>query len=156
MIAYARRPGRRTQRGFSLIEALVTIAVVSASVVTLVGALAAAEKDAGTVSRQAHAQVSLRTLADDIRSATVAYRTCNTGSYRSDLQGLAPAGVTVTSVVVERPSATNLPAGTCGDHGLQRLTVTVTEDSSSATAVVWKSLSVSASAAPTPPPGGGG
>jgi type II secretory pathway pseudopilin PulG len=157
------RPRRRGQAGFSLIEAVVTIGIVSASIVTLVGALANSEKLAGVETRQAQVAVVLRTLADDARSSAVTYHPCDVNSsYKADLQGMAPAGVTVT-VTVQRPGSTGLTSTTTNcspnnfsDFGLQQLTVTVAANSTSGTIVVWKSQATTATAAKGGGGGGGG
>lgn len=154
-----RRLRRRGQAGFTLIEAVVTVGIVSASVVTLVGAMADAEKSAGMETQQAHVQVALSSLGDDLRSSVINYSRCTTNgvSYRNALRSIAPVGVTVNSVAVARPAAgTALTPRGCSfgsDYGLQRLTLTVSTGGTSASRVVWKS---EATTAPAPPPGRGG
>jgi type II secretory pathway pseudopilin PulG len=139
------RPRRRRQAGTTLIEVVVTVGLVSASVVVLIGALGAVEKNGGLTSQQAHLQLVLRTLGDDLRSSVlVPYVDCtNGGSYRTALQGLAPTGVTVTSVRVDRPTSSGLTAQGCGgrrtDYGLQQLTLSVTDGGVGSSLVVFKS-----------------
>jgi hypothetical protein len=149
----------------SLIEAVVTVGIVSASVVTLVGALGAAEKSAGTQTRDSHVQVALRTLADDLSNNTlVPYNLCTTSGspYQDALNdpSLQLQGVTVTSVAVQRPTVPGsgprlTTTSTCStnpdDHGVQRLTITATTGSATGNIVVWKSYSTTASPAPTTP-----
>jgi type II secretory pathway pseudopilin PulG len=159
-----RRRRHRKEHGFGLIEAVVAVGIVGASLVTLIGALGTAEKNAGLQSQQAHLEVALRTLGDELRNG-VSYNRCtsNGGAYRNQLNQ-APwsvPGVTVTSVTVARPSVPNsgpqLISNPCSngrqDYGLQRLTIAASEGAASGSIVVLKSEATTAPlATPTPTP----
>jgi prepilin-type N-terminal cleavage/methylation domain-containing protein len=151
----ARRQHRWAQAGFTLVESLVTIAIVSASVVTLVAALGTAERSGGSVIQQTDVETALRTLGDDLRNV-VGYQECpGANGYRNALAPMAPSGVTVVSVVVERPSSSDLAkeSTSCAtDYGVQRLTLTVQQGSKTGSTVVLKSEGTTASPAPTPSP----
>jgi hypothetical protein len=123
---------------------LVAIAVTSASVVTLVGSIAAVEKDAGVATSQAQVELTLRSVADALRS-NGQYPYLSSGEY-----GVSqPAGFSV-SLAIERPQ----PSGAsltvfnnkCPDYGVQRITITVGQKNpdgsagpTQASRVIWKS-----------------
>jgi len=126
---------RRGEAGFSLIEALVAIAVTSASVVTLVGSIAAVEKDSGVATSQAQVDLALRTVADQLRSNHGQYAYQTSGAY----QVSQPPGFGVI-LDIERPVVSGLLLNAkCGDYGVQRITITVSNGTTQASRVIWKS-----------------
>lgn len=76
------RSGRRGQRGLTLIETLVTVAVLAIGVVGIGAGVAQTEKISGITQNQAQLEVSMRQFADWVRSSTPALvpTNCTSGS----------------------------------------------------------------------------
>lgn len=71
--------GRRIrQRGLTLIETVVTVAVLAVGVVGIASSLAAVERIAGISQNQSQLEVSMRQLSDWVRNSTSA--TCSSGT----------------------------------------------------------------------------
>ena len=149
---YQRR-GRRSQRGLTLIEMLVAVAVITVGVSGIIGGIAIVEKVAGIAQNQANLEVVMRQLSDLVRSDNgLPYKPCAqpTGSTKYTLPS-APSGVTWSiTAIMESTSATRngsslpLPTGSssCGsstyDWGVQEITLQVSSTSRSLTRTVWK------------------
>src|SRR4029077_6273526 len=72
----ASRPGRRPEHGFTLIDCLVAIAIMSTSIVVIVGGFANAAKSAGIASDQTQLEAVMRNVADWVRSPAIPYVYC--------------------------------------------------------------------------------
>lgn len=156
------RPGRRGhagERGLTLVEMIVTIAIISVGVLGIAGGLAQSERIAGINQEQAELEVAMRQLSDFVRDSSpqgLGYVKCaSPGAYNPHLPA-APSGVTWTvSTVLKstsgtRTSATGSTASTpplqscgagVGDWGVQQITLTVSTSARSLTRTVWKSIS---------------
>lgn len=166
---HARRRGRsarRGQSGLTLIEMIVTLALLSVGIVGITGGIAATERIATVNQDQAQLEVAMRQLSDYVRDSSstgLAYQWCaqvtapvtaaspGTSAYTSALPG-RPAGVTqwgfsaiyestagkVNGTATSPVSATGCPAGT-EDWGVQEIKITVFDGARSLTRTVWKS-----------------
>ncbi len=65
----AARGRRGGERGLTLIEMLVTVAIMSVGIVAMVGGLADAERSAAVARSQSALEAALRTASDELRSA---------------------------------------------------------------------------------------
>lgn len=122
--------------GETLVELLVTIAVVAIGFVAVVGAVAAAVDVSTMHRRQAAARAYLRTWAESVERATAGgYTTCP-GGPTSALSAPAnpPAGITPRTPSVSAWSTANGTTGfaACGsvgtDLGVQRVALAVTAE----------------------------
>jgi Tfp pilus assembly protein PilV len=124
-----RAPGKRGDRGESLIEVLVSVAIMGTAVVALVGGLATAILMSDTHRKQAQAGVYVRAYAEAIETAVAAsptsYVDCATkASYESLFA--SPAGFDREVVSVTYWSSTAFTSGTCTtDQGVQRVALRV-------------------------------
>ncbi|HEX6538965.1 MAG TPA: prepilin-type N-terminal cleavage/methylation domain-containing protein [Candidatus Dormibacteraeota bacterium] len=163
------RSGRRGQRGLTLIETLVTVAVLAIGVVGIGAGVAQTEKISGITQNQAQLEVSMRQFADWVRSSSstgLPYTLCATkAGYNASVATAKSAGALtaasnpVVSAVNLSTSGTRTPSGgtavniaplqtcsgTCpgascvGDWGAQEITLQVSSAGSTLTRVVWKS-----------------
>lgn len=103
---------RRSQGGFSLIEAMVAAMLVTVSLVFIIGSFAQAERIAGISQDQAVAQVVMRATTDSLRTRA-GYAWCaTTASYTSAIPAPLPdgvSGVSIHSVTMVQNSA--VPGG---------------------------------------------
>jgi type II secretory pathway pseudopilin PulG len=159
--AYMKRRTRAAERGLTLIEMIVTVAVMTLAVVGIAGAMAATERIASVTQDQAQLELAMRQLSDFVRDSTPStglhYTLC---AHSSDYIGQLPpkpAGVTnwTVSAVYEstsdsrnttpvkplRTCSGTCPASCVGDWGVQEITLRVSDGASSLTRVVWKSNS---------------
>jgi type II secretory pathway pseudopilin PulG len=165
--AYMKRRTRAAERGLTLIEMIVTVAVMTLAVVGIAGAMAATERIASVTQDQAQLELAMRQLSDFVRDSTpstgLAYRPCARSSDYIGRLPPKPAGVTnwtVTAVYEStsgsRQGLSSTPvntsplrtcSGTCpgascvGDWGVQEITLRVSDSARSLTRVVWKSNS---------------
>jgi type II secretory pathway pseudopilin PulG len=135
---------RRDQRGETLVEILVTIAVVGITLTGILGGIALAVSSSGQQQGRAIAETVLRDEAEALVSPSVAYVPCaSTSSYHPSYT--PPTGWTASITTVRYWNA-KTPAGwlaTCPspDAGLQRLTLTATNGQVTETVDVLKRAS---------------
>lgn len=149
-----RRPARRPSRGLrageaglTLIEMLVTLAIISIGVVGIAYGFSAAVRGAGEAQVQAELDAAAQTAANYVQSVLTYCPcdnpTCVGGAY--SLNGLLPMPPHVTSwslasVTESQPnpgfSGTTCQAGV--DYGVQEITITVSDGSNSVSRAVWK------------------
>jgi len=156
----AQRRRRRGERGFTLIDTLVGIAVMSTGVVGIMYGFSAVERSAAASTDQARVQAEMRQLSDFVRSPTsLTYVQCAIESpahhdYTPHINMAWTSGDSWTmSVAVGTSSTRNglavqswvacpavagvRPAG--GDWNVQEITLKVVSSTSrSLTRVVWK------------------
>ena len=148
-------PHRRRARqcGFTIIEMLVTIALVTLVIVGMVTDFATAERTTGLGVVQAQAQVTMRHATDALRSRQVAYSCVSAGAqsqYATYVANNVP-GATVTGVGAVTGSTgpalwdcttggavTTCPGGHTCETGVQRITVVVTYASGALSRTVFK------------------
>jgi prepilin-type N-terminal cleavage/methylation domain-containing protein len=150
------RRRRAGERGLTLIEIIITIALLTIGVVGIAGGIASAEHIANISQNQAQLEVQMRQLSDWARDSTstgMTYAWCaSTSTYQTSINSAItggaltrPAGVqlTVTHVYFStsgfRNGASTAPlsgdtcSGTCpgatcvGDWGVQEITLKVSE-----------------------------
>lgn len=100
----SRHPRRSGQRGLTLIETVVAVAVLTVGVLGIASSLAAAERIATIDQNQAQLEVTMRQLADWVRSSSssscsngscpsLPYQTCaGVNAYRASLQNAVSSG----------------------------------------------------------------
>jgi len=125
----------RDQRGETLAEMIVTIAILGIAIVAIVGAMGTMVIATDVRSKQARAEATLRSWSDAMNSNSVAYVNCattSTSGYSATGAGVTlPSGMSasITAVTYWNGTSTN-PAtftSTCPstDAGLQQLTLQV-------------------------------
>jgi prepilin-type N-terminal cleavage/methylation domain-containing protein len=139
--------------GLTLIEMLVTIAVIGIGVVGIAYGFAAAVRSAGDTQEQATLDGAAHYLADYMQSDSVTYQTCATSYPAPSMTDPSAASAAYLDegvpwlpsfpVAVSSPSPTpgyaSLKTCTTGDdYGVQEITITVTDHGISVTQVVWK------------------
>lgn len=153
------RRRRARQSGFTIIEMLVTISLMTLVIVGMVTDFAVAERTAGIGVVQAQAQVTMRHATDALRSNQLGYVCGNTGAaqtaYTSAVTafGSAAQGVSVTVGGVTTVAGSNGPAvwdctsggavttcpgGDVCETGVQRIRVVVTYPNGTLTRTVFK------------------
>ncbi|HEY7927272.1 MAG TPA: type II secretion system protein [Candidatus Dormibacteraeota bacterium] len=167
-VARVRRHTRVGERGLTLIEMVVTIAIVSVAVVGIAGGLAATERLAGITQDQSQLEVAMRQLSDFVRDSTpssgLSYTPCaQPATYNSGLRAKPPGitgwrvvqvyestngtrnGVGQTNPLQTTPLRTcsgHCPGASCvGDWGVQEISLSVSNGARSLTRMVWKSNS---------------
>lgn len=141
-----RRPGRGHDRGETLVELLVAIAVMGTAVVTIIGATATAIRLSNIHREQAKAGAYLREFAEaieaNVANPTTGYRLCNssglTAAYAGYYNPLPPAPYQTDITAIRAWDGTGytiVPGPGCSDPGVQRvsLRVWVTTDNVSET-----------------------
>lgn len=151
----------RRERGLTLLEVIITIAILTIGVVGVMGGVAAAQRISGINQNQAQLEPAMRQLSDYVRDSSSQglhpYILCaNTTNRAYSLAGLgpAPAGLqwSITNVAVSvtgggtrtPPSGTEVatpPLQTCasgGDWGVQEITLKVWNATRSLSRIVWK------------------
>ena len=139
--------GRSDQAGLTLIEMVVTLAIISIAVVGIVYGFSAIVRSAGDAQVQAELDAAAQTAADYVQSV-LPYCPCdaNCGGATYSLNGLPmPPDVTSWSLasVTESNSDSNLGLSGkgCGsevDYGVQEITLTVSDGPTSVSRTVWK------------------
>ncbi len=148
--AVALRRRRAGERGLTLIELLVTFAVMAVGVVGIASGLDASVFASVTAQSQAQLEVAMREVSDYVTSDQLAYVQCPQpaqASYQSSVSALSlPTGITATVndvwVSTERDGVTLAPncttKGSGSDLGVQEIQVTVATTARSLTRAVWK------------------
>jgi prepilin-type N-terminal cleavage/methylation domain-containing protein len=159
----AARGRRGGERGVTLIEMLVTVAVMGAGVTAMVGGFAGAERGAAVARAQSALVAALRTASDEVRAAP--YLAC-AGVAAGEGYSVSVPGVTAAATVVRPTAAPALSSATgpvasaadlCGatgeamhaspctagageacDYGVQRVTVSVSAAGRTLSRDVWK------------------
>jgi prepilin-type N-terminal cleavage/methylation domain-containing protein len=159
----AARGRRDGERGVTLIEMLVTIAVMGAGVTAMVGGFAGAERGVAVARAQSALVAALRTASDDVRAAP--YRAC-AGVAAGEGYSVGVPGVAAATTVVRPTAPPTLSSATgpiasaatlCGasggamagaacaagaaeacDYGIQRVTVSVSSAGRTLSRDVWK------------------
>jgi prepilin-type N-terminal cleavage/methylation domain-containing protein len=114
----------RRDGGFTLAEVLVSVAILGITFVAIIGGLGTAIITSDIDRRQAIAQNTLRSLAEQVRAET--YVACpSVPNYGSSYA--VPATFTKTVAVEYWVPVGNTFVGTCplNDGGLQRITITI-------------------------------
>ncbi|HZR15534.1 MAG TPA: type II secretion system protein [Acidimicrobiia bacterium] len=136
--------GHRGERGETLVEILVTIAVVGITLTGILGGIALAVRSSGEQQGRATAETVLRDEAEAVLSRTVTYVPCaTTSSYRPSYT--PPSGWQASITAVQYWDG-KTPAGWLGtcpspDNGLQRLTLSATDGHVTETVDVLKRVS---------------
>jgi prepilin-type N-terminal cleavage/methylation domain-containing protein len=154
------RRERRGERGLTLIEIIITIALLTIGVVGIAGGIASAERIASISQQQAQLEVEMRQLSDWVRDSTSAgltYKVCATDAiYQASVNAAITAGVltpppgvqlNVTQVYLSTSGSRNgvgtgpLSGGTCsgtcpgascvGDWGVQEIALKITDPTGS-------------------------
>lgn len=145
-----RRRGHRGERGLTLIELLVAIALIGTAAVGVAYGFAAIVRTGTVTQDQARLEVASRQLSDFIRSrGALPYVACATAATYT--LPSAPAGLrwTITTVSIGTSAKHNgvseTPVSTClgrtgggGDWGVQEITIRVSSVGRSLSRVVWK------------------
>jgi prepilin-type N-terminal cleavage/methylation domain-containing protein len=149
------RRRHRRERGLTLLEVIITIAILTIGVVGVMGGVAAAQRISGINQNQAQLEPAMRQLSDFVRDSSpqgLAYRLCaNTTSNAYNLAGLGPPPATlqwaITKVAVSmtgggtRNGVATSPLQTCtggGDWGVQEITLKVWNATRSLSRIIWK------------------
>jgi prepilin-type N-terminal cleavage/methylation domain-containing protein len=150
------RRRHRSEHGLTLVEVLVTIAILTIGVVGIVGGVGAAQRISGINQAQAQLEPAMRQLSDYVRDSSLQglhpYIPCaNTTNNQYSLAGLglAPTGLSwsITKVAVSvtnggtRNGVATPPLQTCAsgaDWGVQEITLQVRSATRSLTRVIWK------------------
>jgi prepilin-type N-terminal cleavage/methylation domain-containing protein len=154
--AHTRR--RRGERGLTMIEMIITIALITVGVLGIAGGIASAERIARISQDQAQLEAQARQLSDWVRDSTskgLNYQPCaTTANYQTSVNAAItagiltpPAGVQLTishvyfSTSGSRNGAGTAPLNTCsgacpgascvGDWGVQEITLLVKEPTAS-------------------------
>ncbi|MGO8685955.1 MAG: type II secretion system protein J [Candidatus Dormibacteria bacterium] len=140
--------GRRAgERGLTLIELLVTIAVMSVAVVGITAGLAATQLDSSIAQTQAQLEAAMRDVSDYVGSDQLTYVGCAAPSnYQGAVSELSlPTGVTATVINVWKSTKLNgvlLTGSACPgggyDLGVQEIRLQVATATHSLTREVWK------------------
>jgi len=170
------RPTRRRQYGTTLIEMIVTMALLAVGFVGIGAGIAATEKFAAINQDQSQLEVAMRQLADYVRDSSstgLAYQLCaqvtapvsatspGTSTYTSTIPASRPQGVTqwgFSAIYESTAGKVNglltsarmaCPGGT-GDWGVQEIKLAVFDGTRSLTRIVWKSYAWCYQATPIP------
>jgi type II secretory pathway pseudopilin PulG len=140
----ARQRRRHDDRGESLLELLVALAIMGIAVVAIVGGLVTSILMSDVHRKQATAGSTLRDYAEAIETAvgkpTSAYTACaTTAAYASPTGFTAPSGFTARVTAVKFWNDATLAFGSpapCVDGGVQRLSLQVSSSDGRASETV--------------------
>lgn len=125
----AESPAADRERGESLLELLIGLAIISIAVVAVIGGLLASVTVSDVHRKQSTAGASVRDYAEIVEKyvAGTGYTACAApSSYAPGAVGFsAPPGYAASAVTVRYWSGTAWVASPCTDVGLQQLTVQV-------------------------------
>ena len=125
---------RASERGVSLIEVLVAVAILGAAVTVIIGGFGASVHNSDLTARQAALEVEVRGLADYLRREDVPMATCNPAPvayYTDELNRRKSANVRVTvdNVSVLAGGTYVSVVTTCGGNlDVQRIDITISEN----------------------------
>lgn len=124
------RPEPERDRGETLLELLIAVAIMSIAVVAIIGGLVAGVAVSDIHRKQSTAGAAVRDYAETVEKyvAGAGYTSCATPSaYAPGTVGFTtiPTGYTAAAVTVRYWSGTAWTAGPCTDLGLQELTIKV-------------------------------
>jgi hypothetical protein len=131
------RPERERERGETLAELLVTIAIIGITVVAIVGALADTIFASSTHRQYASADTIARSVAETLEDRTIAW--VPDGSYPASTWATVDTtgyNVALAAQCWNGDSPATFQACPNGSRGLQKITITVTSDSGSRGQVV--------------------
>jgi prepilin-type N-terminal cleavage/methylation domain-containing protein len=115
--------------GFTLVEVLVALAILTAAVATIVAALGTAAGTADRHRKQTQDELAVRSWAEAIAASSLF--TCTATSYGATTLGVTiPVGYTATT-----PLVTTLAGGACTTAGFASLKVTIGVQSTDSRAV---------------------
>jgi type II secretory pathway pseudopilin PulG len=131
-------PASDRERGESLLELLIGLAIMSIAVVAVVGGLVSSIMASDIHRKQSTAGAAVRDYAENVEKyvAGTGYTSCASPSaYAPGTVGFsAPAGYTASAVTMRYWSGTAWTAGSCSsDLGLQQLTIQVASSDTRAT-----------------------
>ena len=133
MMSTRRRWDQRDERGDTLLEIVVAVAIISVAIVVLVGGLAVAVMASRMHRQHATADAIARSAAECLQDRQLAWDP--NGNYST----CAPSGVIVVPTCWGAPThPPTFAACANGDSGLQKLTVTATQGRESETLTVYK------------------
>lgn len=116
---------RNHDAGFSLVECLITVALLGMSIVAIVGALGTAAATSGVQGRQAEADAALRNAAELVKSQ--AYLACPTPPTYSVTGATPSTEITIAIEQVEHWNGSSFQdACPVLDGGFQRITLQAT------------------------------
>jgi type II secretory pathway pseudopilin PulG len=131
------RPTADRDRGETLLELLIAMAIMSIAVVAIIGGLLASVTVSDIHRKQSTAGAAVRDYAESVEKyvAGTGYTACAAPSaYAPGTVGFTvPAGYTAGGVTVRYWSGTAWVASPCSDIGLQELTVQVASSDTRAT-----------------------
>lgn len=156
----AGRGRRRGEQGVTLIELLVTIAVMSIGFVAVISAFSTIEIAVGSIGQDAQLTSQARQVGDFIQSEQYSYITCGTAAgYNATLQTAINANTVVLQtgytarviLVVQATGGSHVVSGTSGalipiggctgsthDFGVQQIQFQLTTSRNSITRTVYK------------------
>lgn len=154
-----RRRAHQGERGVTLIELLVTIAIMTIGFVSVISAFSAIEMGVSSIGKDAQLTSVARQVGDYIESEQFAYVTCGTAAgYDTPLQAAIPAQLVLPAGfaahvilvaqatggthVVSGVSGSLIPIGGCSasshDFGVQQIEFKVTTSGHSILRIVFK------------------
>ena len=143
--ARSMRWGRSGQAGLTLIEMVVTLAIMSIGVVGIAYGFSAAVRGAGYAQVQAELDAAAQSAANYLQT-TDTYQLCATTTTYT--LPAPPPGITSSVTQVSESNSTSNPGylGTgCGgpvvDFGVQEITIRLTDGPNSVSRAVWKGAS---------------
>ena len=124
-------PAAGAERGETLIELIVTVAIMGTAVVAILGAIANSIMLTGTHRKQSVAGAAVRAYAETVETGVAAaptkYAACaSVAAYQTAFAYTPPTGYTRSVLSVEYVNSTNGFTGSCStDLGVQRVTLQV-------------------------------
>lgn len=132
-------PAGGRERGETLLELLIGLAIMSIAVVAVIGGLLTSILTSDIHRKQSSAGAAVRDYAESVEKyvAGTGYTACASPSaYAPGVSGInfsAPTGYTASAVTVRYWSGTAWVASPCTDLGLQQLTIRVASTDTRAT-----------------------
>ena len=132
-------PDPSSERGESLVELLVTIAIIGIAVIALVAGLATAIVASGAHRQQADAGAIARNVAEEIKDVDQPFVDAG-GDYGSAWSDVDPKGtsIAVSTQCWNGDTPATFAGCPAGDRGLQQITVSVSDDGASESVTILK------------------